>query len=250
MLNAPGPISPVGGTKVSSLTPNFSFHNASRSGAIGSITYLVEVSTDASFGGRFATFTHGENGGASGTTTVASASPMPASATIFWRVRGWDGTINGAWSSTQNFKTPAAPAPPSGGGGDGGGGDGGGGGGGTGGSGGSCASKDGDFIVNCISAKYASYRKAGVSSGQRKANMDFLRDRIIEAALCGGLDVGWNLKRGGPAISDDFITERRGGDVDRPRHRLRLGQHEHRTELVLGLGDIPVLHRVHEHLHV
>ncbi len=241
VLNAPGPISPVGGTKVGSLNPDFSFHNASRSGAIGSITYMVEVSTDDSFAGRFATFTHGETGSAAGTTTVPSASPMPGSATIFWRVRAWDGTINGPWSTTQFFKTPAAPPPPTdGGGGDGGGGDGGGGGGGgTGGNGGSCASRDGDFIVNCISAKYASYRKAGVSSGQRKANMDFLRDRIIEAALCGGLDVGWNLKRGGPAISDDFITERTGGGVI--GHDIAFDSDNTSTELELywGSGTFP-----------
>ena len=43
--------------------------------------------------------------------------------------------------------------------------------------------------------------------------MRFLRDRIIEAGLCGGLDLGWNLKRGGPDISIDFIAERVNGQV-------------------------------------
>ena len=43
--------------------------------------------------------------------------------------------------------------------------------------------------------------------------MEFLRDRIIEAGLCGGLDLGWNLKRGGPEISIDFLAERSGGAV-------------------------------------
>ena len=28
--------------------------------------------------------------------------------------------------------------------------------------------------------------------------MEFLRNRMIEAGICGGLDLGWNLKRGGP----------------------------------------------------
>ena len=31
---------------------------------------------------------------------------------------------------------------------------------------------------------------AGVSLSQRQANMAFLRDRIIEAGRCGGLDLG------------------------------------------------------------
>ena len=45
--------------------------------------------------------------------------------------------------------------------------------------------------------------------GQRQANMEFLRDRIIEAGKCGGLDLGLNLKRGGPDISIDFLAWRR-----------------------------------------
>ena len=207
-LDAPGPISPIGGVKVSSLAPDFIVHNAARSGNIGAITYIIEVSTTDSFSAKFASYTGSEQGSAAGTTTIPSQSFSPASATIYWRVRAWDGAINGPWSATQYFKTPAPQTePPPGGGG------GGGGGGGTGGSGGSCASRDGDFIVDCISAKYASYRRAGVTSAQRRSNMEFLRDRIIESALCGGLDVGWNLKRGGPEISADFITERVGGTV-------------------------------------
>ena len=39
--------------------------------------------------------------------------------------------------------------------------------------------------------------------------MSFLRDRIIEAGKCGGLDLGWNLKRGGPELSIDFLAWRR-----------------------------------------
>jgi hypothetical protein len=53
-----------------------------------------------------------------------------------------------------------------------------------------------------------------VSVSQRQANMAFLRDRIIEAGKCGGLDLGWNLKRGGPELSIDFITQRVNGSVD------------------------------------
>ena len=43
--------------------------------------------------------------------------------------------------------------------------------------------------------------------------MQFLRDRIISAGICGGLDLGWNLKRGGPDLSIDFITQRTGGQT-------------------------------------
>lgn len=41
---------------------------------------------------------------------------------------------------------------------------------------------------------------------ERHHDMLFLRDRIIETGICGGMDLGWNLKRGGPQISVDAIT--------------------------------------------
>lgn len=205
MLQAPTPLSPVRGAKTDDLDPSFRFKNAVRSGPVGTLTYIVEISRNDAFSQTIASYTATERTGAGGETTIQTISELPANSTLFWRVRAWDGTLNGPWSPTQYFKTPEPPAvPPPGGGGGGGGG---------GGPAGNCASDDGDYIVNCIAQKYASYRRAGVSSGQRRSNMEFLRDRIIEAGLCGGLDLGWNLKRGGPEISVDFLTERRGGAV-------------------------------------
>jgi hypothetical protein len=46
---------------------------------------------------------------------------------------------------------------------------------------------------------------------QRRANMEFLRDRMIEAAICGGLDAAWNRKRCGDELSADYLVVRRGG---------------------------------------
>lgn len=203
-LQPPSPRSPVGGETVDDVLPTFRFQNAGRSGDVGAITYVIEVSRNDSFSQTIASFTVKEEGGVSGETTLTIPSPLPGSITLYWRVRAWDGSINGPWSSTQVFKTPAgpsnpppappAPQPPSGGGNP-----------------GTCASKDGEYIVDCIAVKYASYRRPVGNLDQRKANMRFLRDRIIEAGLCGGLNLGWNLKRGGPELSIDFIAETRGG---------------------------------------
>jgi hypothetical protein len=198
-LGAPAPTSPIGGATVGDLQPTFRFRNASRSGPVGAITYMIEISLNTAFTQVVASYAYGERGGPGGETSAEAVADLPGSATLFWRVRAWDGTLNGAWSATQHFKTPAGPAaPPPGGGGGGG-------------SPGNCASRNGDFIVNCIAQKYASYRRPVGSLAQRQANMRFLRDRIIEAGLCGGLNLGWNLKRGGPELSIDFIAERRGG---------------------------------------
>jgi hypothetical protein len=62
--------------------------------------------------------------------------------------------------------------------------------------------------------------------------MEFLRDRVIEAGICGGMNLGWNMKRGGPEKSVDFIAEQRGGltygydiavDYDNTSKELQLG---------------------------
>jgi hypothetical protein len=74
-----------------------------------------------------------------------------------------------------------------------------------------CAFNNGPEIVACVEARYPERLAAGVSLETRQANMMFLRDRIIEGGLCGGMDLGWNLKRGGPEISIDFLVWRRNG---------------------------------------
>jgi hypothetical protein len=85
--------------------------------------------------------------------------------------------------------------------------------------------------VSCISAKYPQYLVPGISLSQRQANMAFLRDRIIEAGKCGGLDLGQNLKRGGPDLSIDFLAWRQpGGDMG-----VDLGQDYDNTSTTLRL---------------
>jgi hypothetical protein len=217
-IDRPVPVSPVRGETVGVVT-ELRFRNAPRSGPVGAISYTLEVSRNDGFTSVVWRGGTGERGGESSATTGG----LPAAATLFWRVRASDPENQGPWSSTATFVTVAAapaPQPPS-----------------SpppGGNGGSCASRasrDGDFIVTCISNKYPSYVKAGVSSSKRRSNMEFLRNRIIEAGICGGLDLGWNLKRGGPEISVDFITERRGGltygydiarDYENTRTKLQL----------------------------
>ena len=77
-----------------------------------------------------------------------------------------------------------------------------------------CSSSAGNDIAECIEARYPPYLQRGVSLTQRKSNMQFLRDRMIEHGKCRGLHLGLNLKRGGPTISNDFIVWRRPGQSD------------------------------------
>jgi hypothetical protein len=89
----------------------------------------------------------------------------------------------------------------------------------------------GPEIIAYVVERYPEKLVAGISLGERMDNMRFLRDRIIETGLCGGVQFGWNLKRGGPEISTDFLAWRTGGgdmgvdigfDYDNTSQPLRL----------------------------
>jgi hypothetical protein len=200
-ISAPTPTSPVNNEVVASRQPTLHVRNVDKNSAVGGLVYEFQVSSNQAFTSLTG---NGASYEGAGETTVKVGADLPNNATQYWRARAMDAETLGDWSVVQVFRTPnVAPAPaptptptPSPGG------------------GGSCASSNGPAIVACISAKYPDKLAAGVSSGQRVANMEFLRDRIIEAGKCGGLNLGWNLKRGGPERSVDFLAWHRGdGDM-------------------------------------
>ena len=211
ILSPPTPLSPASGSTVPDLTPEFKIKAGDRSGVKAPLEYVVQVGNNSSFSSIAATFLQTET---LPETRIDNGYSFLYDRTYYWRVRAWhtaDGSEVSNWSPTQTFKTPKPPVvappppvtpPPTGGGG-------GGGGGGTNPS--SCSSSKGSDIAECIEARYPQYRRAGVSVDQRKRDMQFLRDRLIEHAHCKGLQVGLNLKRGGPDISNDFITYFTGG---------------------------------------
>lgn len=224
IIGTPVPQSPVDNVRVTTGTPEFVVANGHSSGPHGPLSYNFQITENSTFATLFTNAWIGED--ASGRTRYTMP-PLPApDRTFYWRVKISDGPHTGAWSSVASFRSPLGttpspspgPAP---------------------GAGGSCAADNGPAIIGCIGAKYPERLAAGVSASQRQANMEFLRDRIIEAGLCGGLDLGWNLKRGGPEISTDFITERIGGVV----HGIDIAHDYDNTSITLELqwaeGDFP-----------
>lgn len=222
LLNPPGPVSPVNNDRVASRRPTLTVNDSERNAAIGSVSYEFQIATDVTFTKVVASGVSGET---PGQTTFTAGADLAVDLQYFWRARATDGDTTSAWAVTQTFRSPnAAPAPPS--------------------PGpspnpgprpGPCASNNGPAIVSCIAAKYPEYLVAGISLSQRQANMSFLRDRIIEAGKCGGLDLGQNLKRGGPDLSIDFLAWRQPGgdmgvdlavDYDNTSEPLRLGWSE------------------------
>jgi hypothetical protein len=211
ILAPPIPASPVNGTTIDDLTPEFKIKAANRSGVTADIEYIVQVSNNSSFSSIAAIFTRKETWPE---TRLAENYSFLYDRTYYWRVRAWhtaDGSDLSNWSATQTFRTPKPPViepppPPPG--------DGGGGGGGGAGNPGACNSSDVSDIPDCIESRYPSYLAAGVSLSRRIANMRFLRDRMIEHGKCKGHNLGLNLKRGGPEISNDFLVWRRSGKPD------------------------------------
>jgi hypothetical protein len=213
ILAPPIPSNPKDNMLLSDITPDFRVKAGERSGVTADLEYIVQVSNNSSFTSIAAIFTTKEAGAE---THIDNGYAFLHDRTYYWRVRAWhtaDGSEFSNWSPTQTFRTPKPPVappppPPPGDGGDGGGG----GGGGT--NPNACKSKEGRDIAECIEARYPSYLAARVSDDRRKANMAFLRDRMIEHGKCLGLDLGLNLKRGGPSISYDFLVLRRPGQHD------------------------------------
>ena len=208
ILDPPVPVSPINGTAVSDITPEFKIKAANRSGVTADLEYIVQVSNNSSFTSIAAIFTQKETWPE---TRIDRNYAFLHDRTYYWRVRAWhtaDGSDLSNWSGTQTFRTPKPPVappppPPPPGDDDPPGGD-------T----SKCNSSHGPDIADCIAGRYPSYRAAGVSLETRKRNMQFLRDRMIEHAKCRGLDVGHNLKRGGPEISNDFVAWKTSGRLE------------------------------------
>jgi hypothetical protein len=209
ILAPPTPISPINGNVVDDLTPEFKVRAGNRSGVTAPLEYTIQVSNNSSFTSIAATFVQMESWPE---TRIDNGYAFLHDKMYYWRARALhtgDGSEVSAWSTFYTFRTPKPvipdpppPPPPSSGGGGGGG------------DTSKCNSSKGSDIAACIAGRYPALLAARVSSATREKNMQFLRDRMIEHAKCQGLDVGQNLKRGGPSISNDFIAWKTGGHVE------------------------------------
>jgi hypothetical protein len=109
VIGAPGAVSPIGNVTVDSLHPRFTMTNAPRSGPVGSIGYLIEISDADSFALRVAIWTVGEQ---SNQTSLDAPQDLASSKQYFWHARAFDPSTAGPWSATQVFQTPAPPPTP------------------------------------------------------------------------------------------------------------------------------------------
>jgi hypothetical protein len=68
---------------------------------------------------------------------------------------------------------------------------------------------NGPSVVRYVAKKYPEKLRGGISRAERRRNMEFLRDRIIDVGRCGGMNMAWNRKRNGQR-SVDAIDWRHG----------------------------------------
>ena len=194
-LGIPGPRSPVGGATTPTRRPTLIVRNAERNAAVGNVRYEFQVARDQAFGSVVSAGVADEGSGETSFTTV---NELSADDPFLWRARASDGETMSDWSQPQAFRTPRAGAPsPSPGPGR-----------------AACGPpypSNGPAVVACVAASYPDRLVAGVSHNQRVANMEFLRDRVIEVGICGGMDLAWNRKRGTGPHSSDAIAWRVNG---------------------------------------
>jgi hypothetical protein len=217
--SAPQPTSPISATRVSTLTPTL--HLANATGTFDSssqLAYVFEVSE-----GSTVIYKSDPIAAAGGETTfTVPADVLQHNKTYSWNAYAIHSGVAGSKSDVVTFRSPVPPAPPA-----------------------DrpgpvfCAGSSGPEIIQCVARAYpeklVSTSTGDFSDERRAANMEFIRDRIIETGLCKGLNLGQNFKRGTPEISRDFIVLRsnrgkngrdRGVDIargyDNNRERLQL----------------------------
>jgi hypothetical protein len=225
-IETPVPLSPVRREAIAGVQPTLVVQNTAVTGT-SNVMYRFEVAADQAFRQVIAVWSVPRSGGE---RTEVTGSPLAPGTEYYWRVSATDGSFTAPYSIVQAFRTEApvappppptpepGPLPPAGGGG-----------------GGGPWPRTGEEVIAWAARNYPDQLAAGVSGEQRRHNMEFLRDRMIEAGICGGMQLGWNMKRGGPEVSVDFLTERVNGrwhgidiasDYDNTSIRMKLTWHD------------------------
>lgn len=108
--NAPTLSSPVGGSRVTDITPTLSFvHNDPQGDACAS--YAVQVATDAAFSGLIVNVS-GQTSGISGNNVAYTLGDISAyrGQTLYWRAQTTDPSgLTGAWAAAQSFVVNSLP---------------------------------------------------------------------------------------------------------------------------------------------
>ena len=106
-LSAPTPISPIRGETVNIPRPVLVVNNAAASGNLGTVTYRFEISDLPTFPNEpIRTFTADNIPQGAQTTGWTLNRDLGTDVLWYWHARATDGTVTGAYSPTETFRTP------------------------------------------------------------------------------------------------------------------------------------------------
>jgi hypothetical protein len=182
--SSPVPMSPQADARVGNLRPAFTIANASGTHASIPLSYVFQINEGDAV-------VHQSDAVAAGDNETSYRVPeglLKGPRTYRWRARALHEGQPGPWSEARAFRTPQGDGPVP------------------------CGGSSGPEIIACVGRAYPD-RLVKTSTGdfsleRRYANMEFIRDRIIETGKCKGVNLGRNNKRGTAEISRDFIVLR------------------------------------------
>jgi hypothetical protein len=184
--------SPVGGNQLDTARPTLVTGIARGLYVPATFTYRFEVSTPAG------SVIYSAPGLAADGEQVSHQLPadLALNTRYRWRARAEMGSRVGPWAAYGEFITTdyrgLVPRPPDG-----------------------RWPTSGPEVVAYIAESFPDMLRRTSGVGDRIENMAFLRDRIIEAGICGGLDLARNLKRGrGPHSIDALAWRLSNGRVE------------------------------------
>jgi hypothetical protein len=108
--------SPINNVRIDDFQPEFRIGNAPRTGPVGAISYVLELSDTDSFANKVAVWTFREQ---PGQTQFRAPHTLVGDKQFFWRAQAFDTGASGPWSDAQVFRTAVPVAGPPGGGGGG-----------------------------------------------------------------------------------------------------------------------------------
>jgi hypothetical protein len=192
-VSAPALIAPTGGVRTDTLEPEFIIGPATARYAANApaFEYQVEVQTM-----QGQTYVNSPKLAGGGQLRWKTSVPLLLDQPYRWRARVEINGRFGPWSEFADFLSldyrGLVPRPANG-----------------------AWPTSGPAVVQYIMDVFPDYLHTTALTAQRIEHMEFLRDRIIEAGVCGGLDVARNLKRGiGPHSHDAIAWRKPNGFVE------------------------------------
>jgi hypothetical protein len=192
---APALVAPTGGVRTDTLEPEFVVGQATARYASGAQAFEYRVEVQTAEGQAFVNSPKLAAGGG-GQTRWRISTPLALDRRYRWRARVEMGSRFGPWSPFAEFLSldyrGLVPRPPNG-----------------------AWPTNGPDVVDYVAESFPEYLEPTALLAERIEHMEFLRDRIIEAGVCGGLDLARNLKRNiGPHSHDAIAWRKPNGFVE------------------------------------